>query len=156
VADSPALPKPAQSPHPPVIVGGRGLRRTPALAARFADEFNAPFLSADEAGRAYAAVASACEREGRATTGRTPPVLSAALTVVCGRDDAEVRRRARAAEVDPDDLRAGGGVTGTPADVVDQLKEYAGHGTSRVFLQVLDLTDLDHLDLIAAEVAPHV
>src|SRR3712207_447165 len=83
-ADSPGLPKPAQSPHPPIIVGGRGLRRTPALAARFADEFNVPFMSAAEAAKAFAAVGEACARAGR-----EPLALSAALTVVCGRDDAE-------------------------------------------------------------------
>lgn len=152
--DSPALPKPAQSPYPPVIVGGKGRRRTPTLAARFADEFNAPFVSAAEAADLYAAVERACQAEGRAANGRPPLTLSAALTVVCGRDDGEVRRRALAAQVDPAELRAGGGVVGTPGDVAEQLHEYARSGATRVFLQVLDLSDLDHLDLIAAEVAP--
>jgi F420-dependent oxidoreductase-like protein len=156
LVDSPGLPKPAQSPHPPIVLGGRGLRRTPALAARFADEFNAPCLAADETGEVYAAVAEACARDGREAAGRAPLVLSAALTVVCGRDEAQVRRRAAAAQVDADELRAGGGVAGTPGQVVEQLKEYAARGASRVYLQVLDMTDLDHLDLIAAEVAPHV
>src|SRR6478735_6759261 len=45
VADSPALPKPAQSPRPPIVIGGKGKKRTPALAARYADEFNVPFDS---------------------------------------------------------------------------------------------------------------
>src|SRR5687768_12581759 len=43
VVDSPALPKPVQSPRPPVIIGGGGPKRTPRLAAQFADEFNLPF-----------------------------------------------------------------------------------------------------------------
>jgi len=154
VANSPALPKPAQAPHPPVIVGGKGPTRTPALAARFADEFNAPFVSAEEAGRLYATVAQACEKQGRDAAGRAPLVLSAGLTVVCGRDDAQVLRRAEAAGVEPAALRAGGGVVGTPEDVAEQLREYARQGTRRAFLRVFDLADLDHLDLIAAEVAP--
>jgi F420-dependent oxidoreductase-like protein len=156
VVDSPGLPKPAQSPHPPVIIGGKGPNRTPALAARFADEYNAPFASAEEAARLYEAVDRACEKHGREAAGRAPLVRSAALTVVCGRDDAQVRRRAEAAGMDPDALRAGGGVAGTPAEIVEQLRAYADAGTSRAFLQVLDLSDLDHLDLIAAEVAPHL
>jgi F420-dependent oxidoreductase-like protein len=153
--ESPALPKPAQSPHPPIIVGGKGPTRTPALAARFADEFNAPFVSADEAAALYTAVGYACEKEGRNAL-RAPLELSAALTVVCGRDDAEVQRRAGAAMVDPAALRESGGVAGTPAHLVEQLRQYAVHGASRFFLQVLDLSDLDHLDLIASEVAPHL
>ncbi|MFC6017285.1 LLM class F420-dependent oxidoreductase [Plantactinospora solaniradicis] len=156
LTDSPALPKPVQSPTPPVIVGGKGLRRTPMLAARFADEFNVPFSSADDVARSYAAVAGACERTGRAAAGRAPLVLSAALTVLCGRSDAEVRRRGEAVDRDPAGMRGAYGVAGTPDQVVEQLQEYAKHGVERFFLQVLDLADLDHLDLIASEVAPHL
>ena len=156
VEDSPALPKPVQTPGPPIIIGGKGPTRTPALAARFADEYNVPFGSAEEAARGYAAVARACEKIGRDGSDRAPLVLSAALTVVCGRSDAEVRRRAETANVDPEQLRSGGGVAGTPDDVVEQIKAYAARGTSRIFLQVLDLADLDHLDLIAAEVKPQL
>ncbi|ROT32823.1 LLM class F420-dependent oxidoreductase [Micromonospora sp. HM5-17] len=156
LTDSPALPKPVQSPAPPVIIGGKGLRRTPMLAARFADEFNVPFEPAESVARSYAAVARACAEVGRAASGRRPLVLSAALTVVCGRSDAEVRRRAEAIGRDPAELRAGPGVAGTPAEVVEQIQEYAKHGAERIFLQVLDLADLDHLDLIAAEVAPQL
>jgi F420-dependent oxidoreductase-like protein len=156
VYDSPALPKPVQQPGPPVIVGGKGLKRTPRLAARFADEFNVPFASVDEVAGCYAAVAEACAELGRDAAGRAPLVLSAALTVVCGRTDAEVRRRAEAIRRDPAELRATGGLAGTPEEVVDQIKEYAAHGASRMFLQILDLADLDHLDLIAAEVAPRL
>lgn len=150
LADAPALPKPAQSPRPPVIVGGRGRRRTPRLAARFADEFNVPFAGPQEAGALYAEVGAQCERLGR----QTPPVYSAAVTVCCGRTDAEVRRRAEVIGRDPATLRATGGVAGTPEEVAEQLRAYRDAGASRAFLQVLDLSDLDHLDLIAAEVAP--
>ncbi|GAB3972528.1 LLM class F420-dependent oxidoreductase [Plantactinospora veratri] len=156
LAGSPALPKPVQSPRVPVIVGGKGLRRTPMLAARFADEFNVPFSSADQVARSYAAVAGAAERTGRAESGRAPLVLSAALSVLCGRSDAEVRRRAEAIGRDPVEMRDSYGVAGTPEQVVEQIRAYAAHGASRVFLQVLDIADLDHLDLIAAEVAPRL
>jgi alkanesulfonate monooxygenase SsuD/methylene tetrahydromethanopterin reductase-like flavin-dependent oxidoreductase (luciferase family) len=75
---------------------------------------------------------------------------------VCGRGDAEVRRRAAAVGQDPAGLRAGGGLVGTPGQIVEQIQEYAAKGASRVFLQVLDVRDLDHVELIATEVAPHV
>ncbi|MFY1690865.1 LLM class F420-dependent oxidoreductase [Plantactinospora sp. WMMB782] len=156
LADSPALPKPVQAAGVPVIVGGKGVRRTPMLAARFADEFNVPFSSADEVARSYAAVAGAAERTGRADSGRDPLVLSAALAVICGRSDAEVRRRAEAIGRDPVEMRGSYGVAGTPEQVVEQIQAYARHGASRIFLQVLDIADLDHLDLIAAEVAPRL
>ncbi|MGW4463438.1 LLM class F420-dependent oxidoreductase [Micromonospora sp. NBC_01796] len=154
--DSPAMPKPVQHPGPPVIVGGTGLKRTPVLAARFADEYNVPFQSAQAAAKNFAAVVEACERIGRDAAGRAPLTLSAAVTVVCGRNDAEVRRRADAIGRDLDELRTGPGVVGTPDEVVEQLHEYAKGGASRFFLQFLDLADLDQLDLIAAEVAPQL
>ncbi|ASW54101.1 LLM class F420-dependent oxidoreductase [Plantactinospora sp. KBS50] len=154
VENSPALPKPVQRPHPPLIIGGKGATRTPRLAARYADEFNVPFSPPEHVERSYAAVRKACAEAGRDDR---PLALSAALTVVCGRTDAEVRRRADAIGRDPAEVRSSGaGVVGTPEEVAEQLRVYAGLGASRFFLQVLDLTDLDHLDLIAAEVAPRL
>jgi F420-dependent oxidoreductase-like protein len=152
LADSPALPKPVQSPRPPVIVGGRGSRRTPALAARYADEFNLPFMDVDEGARQFARVRSACEDAGR-DPGEL--VYSQALTVAVGADDAEVRRRADAIGHDLDGL-ASHGLAGTPQQVVDRLGRFAEVGSTRCYLQVMDLTDLDHLELVAAEVMPHV
>jgi F420-dependent oxidoreductase-like protein len=152
VAGSPALPKPVSSAGPPIIVGGHGKRRTPALAARYADEFNVGFSREDVVAAQFARVREACERVGRAPETMT---WSNALTVCCGRDRAEVRRRAEAIGRDLDELRRDG-VAGTPAECVETLGRYAAAGTQRVYLQVLDLADLDHLDLIAAEVRPHV
>jgi F420-dependent oxidoreductase-like protein len=153
---SPALPKPAQSPHPPVIVGGRGLRRTPRLAARFADEFNVGFSTVEAVATSFAAARDAVAEVDRAAAGRAPLVYSVALPVCCGRTDAEVRRRAEAIGRDPETIRARGGLAGTPTHVVEQLKAYQAIGASRAFLQVLDLADLDHLDLVAGQVAPQL
>jgi F420-dependent oxidoreductase-like protein len=153
VVDSPALPKPVQQLHPPVIVGGKGKRRTPELAARFATEFNVPFATVDDVAAQFARVDRAC-----AEAGRDPATLarSVAQMTCVGRDDAEVARRAEALgkkvdELNPFDL------TGTVAQVVDQLGTWQQRtGLSRFYLQVLDLADLDHLELIAAEVAPQL
>ena len=152
LVDSPALPKPAQSPRPPVIIGGRGPKRTPALAARFADEFNAPFRPLDETRAIFDAVQQAC-----LTQGRDPATLrlSAAQTLCCGRDDAEVARRASVLGQDVAELRVSG-LCGTPAELVDKIGRLAEAGASRLHLQVMDLTDLDQLDLVAAEVARQV
>lgn len=152
LTDSPALPKPAQQPHPPIIVGGSGKKRTPALAAKYAAEFNGAFVQPDAAAVQFERVRAACTEAGRDPS---TLALSAALTVAVGKDDAEVRRRATAIGRDPEEL-AEAGLAGTPAQVVEKLGQYAELGADRIYLQVMDLADLDHLDLIAAEVLPHV
>ena len=93
LVDSPGLPKPLQHPRPPLLVGGKGKRRTPALAARFADEFNLPFVSQEFTQQQFARVRAACEE-----VGRDPGTLtySNALVLCCGSSDREVARRAEA------------------------------------------------------------
>jgi F420-dependent oxidoreductase-like protein len=152
LTDSPALPRPAQRPRPPVLVGGTGARRPPRLAARFADEYNVAFRSVEDTAAAFARAREAC-----AAAGRDPAslVCSVAHTVCCGQDEAEFRRRAAAIGYEPDAMRAIG-VTGTPGEVAAKIGEYAGIGAERVYLQVLDLTDLDHLALIASDVIPEI
>ncbi|PZG17470.1 LLM class F420-dependent oxidoreductase [Micromonospora craterilacus] len=148
VSDSPALPKPVQRPHPPILLGGRGVKRTPQLAARYADEFNLPFVSVDESVAQFERVRAACKEVSRDPAELT---LSNALVLCCGRDDAEVARRAAAIGREPDELRENG-LAGTPAEIVDKIGQYAEIGSQRIYLQVLDLSDLDHLDLVATEV----
>jgi len=154
--DSPALPKPVQSVGhrggPPVLIGGRGRKQTPALTARYADEFNLPFVDEETTASQFARVRAACEEIGRDPDGLT---WSNALTVCAGRDEAEVTRRAEAIGRPADDLRANA-LGGTVQEVVDTIGRYAALGSQRIYLQVLDLADLDHLHLIADEVMPHV
>lgn len=152
VSGSPALPKPVQEGGIPVIIGGGGKKRTPRLAARYAAEFNVPFQPAAENARLFEGVRAACHEAGR-DPGEL--VYSSALVLCVGKDDAEVARRAAAIGRDADELRANG-VAGSPAEAVDTLGRYAEAGAGRVYLQVLDLADLDHLDLVAAEVAPQL
>jgi len=146
VLDSPALPKPVQSPRPPIIIGGKGKRRTPALAARYADEFNVPFSTVEDTAVVFDAV--------RAAAGERTLRYSAAQTVAIGADDAEVARRLAAIDETPEPRD--GRLAGTPAQVVDEIGRFAELGASRLYLQVMDLTDLDHLELIASAVAPQV
>jgi F420-dependent oxidoreductase-like protein len=152
VEDSPGLPKPAQRPHPPVILGGAGTRRTPRLAARFAAEYNVPFHSVADSAAAFSRVREACQAAGRDVATMT---FSVAQTVCCGKDDAEFRRRAAAIGWEPDAFRDSG-IGGTPGEVVAKIAEFAEIGAERVYLQVLDLSDLDHLALIASDVVPQV
>jgi alkanesulfonate monooxygenase SsuD/methylene tetrahydromethanopterin reductase-like flavin-dependent oxidoreductase (luciferase family) len=146
------LPKPVQQPHPPIIVGGAGKKRTPALSAKYAAEFNAGFSSVEETAARFVRVREACE-----AIGRDPEtlMLSTAHTVVVGKDDAEVKRRAAVIGRDPENP-GDGSIIGTPAEVVDHLGRLAAAGSHRQYVQILDLTDLDHLDLIASEVLPQL
>jgi len=146
----PGLPRPVQQPRPPLIVGGLGQRRTPALAARFADEFNLPFPPLPVFQERQGAADEACR-----AVGRDPASLrrSVALVVCCGEDEATFRRRAAAIGREPDELREHG-ACGLPGEVLDRLAAFAAAGAERAYLQVLDLSDLEHLELLAAEVLP--
>ncbi|MBA3742290.1 MAG: LLM class F420-dependent oxidoreductase [Sporichthya sp.] len=151
ILESPGLPKPAQRPGPPVIIGGVGAKRTPELAARFAAEFNVAFQPLDTAKIQFARVDEACRG-----VDRDPSTMRRSIAqVVCvGRDDAEVARRAAAIGRDVEELKANG-LAGTPAEVVDKLGRIRGAtGMVRVYLQVLDLADLAHVELLGAEVLP--
>ncbi len=149
LADSPALPKPVQDPVP-VIIGGGGPRRTPSMAARYAAEWNLPFCPLATFVDRRAAVRAACE-----DVDRDPDsiITSAALVVCVGEDEAEIARRAAAIGREVDELRENG-VCGTPQEAIDRLAGWKEAGAGRAYLQVLDLADLDHVALIAAEVMP--
>ncbi|MFF7558376.1 LLM class F420-dependent oxidoreductase [Streptomyces pseudovenezuelae] len=144
---SPALPKPAQDKIP-VLIGGHGATRTPRLAARYADEFNMPFASAEDSEAQFGRVRAAAQEAGRAADAIT---FSNALVVCVGKDDREVARRAAAIGREVGELKTNG-LAGTPAEVVDRIGRYAAVGSRRIYLQVLDLDDLDHLELISAQV----
>jgi F420-dependent oxidoreductase-like protein len=151
--DAPALPKPVQRPGPPILVGGKGPRRTPELAARYADEFNMPFKSVAETAAAFDRVKEACDTYGRPADRKL--TLSAGVVVAIGRTDADAQRRAAPLHVKtalpPEDP-----VVGSPDQLVQRIGELAAVGAERVHLRVIDMADLDHVDLIASEVLPHV
>jgi F420-dependent oxidoreductase-like protein len=153
IADSPALPKPVQSPHPPIVIGGSGAKRTPALAAKYAAEFNIPFAPLDTAKTQFGRVAEAVDAAGRAADSI---VYSAAFVICAGRDDAEVARRAAAIGRDVDELRSNSPLVGTPTEIVDKLGAWQEIGVRRAYAQLLDLSDLAHLELFAGEVIPQL
>jgi len=147
--EAPALPKPVQRPGPPIIVGGRGAKRTPELAGRFADEFNMPFKTVAETAAAFDRVRAASKRYGRSVT------LSAGIVVALGRTDAEAQRRAAPLHV-PSALPPEDPVVGAPDALVQRIGEFAAIGATRVHLRVIDMSDLDHVELIASQVLPQV
>ena len=152
LTDSPALPKPEQHPQPPIILGGAGAKRTPRLAATFANEYNVPFHGVPDSEAHFGRVRAACEAVGRDPDSL---VYSAAQVVCCGADEAEVAARAKAIGREVSELRTNG-VAGTPDEVLERLGALGAAGATRVYLQVLDLHDLDHLRLISERVLPHL
>jgi F420-dependent oxidoreductase-like protein len=148
---SPALPKPTQA-RVPVIVGGGGPSRTPAVTARYATEYNRGFVGEDEIAAAFARVRAACD-----DIGRDPATLrmSVALPTVIATDDATYRRRLDAIQADPATF-AEVNVAGTPEHAVEKLQRLRDLGADRVYLQLVDARDLEHVELIAAEVLPHL
>jgi F420-dependent oxidoreductase-like protein len=148
VVDSPGLPKPVQNPVP-IIIGGGGPKRTPALAAQYASEYNSAFVSVETFSERKSRVEEACS-----AIGRTRPILwSAALVVATGADEAAISRRAAAIGREPAELRQNG-AAGTAEETAATIRRFVDAGAQRMYLQVLDLSDLDHLDFIASEVAP--
>jgi F420-dependent oxidoreductase-like protein len=156
LTDSPAVPKPTQAGGHrggvPLLVGGTGARKTPALAAEYADEFNLPFVDEEFTSLQFGRVRRAAEEIGRDPDDL---VWSNALVLCVGEDEAEIARRASAIGREVDELRENG-LAGTPAEVVEKIKRFEALGSQRIYLQTLDLADLDHLRLVAAEVMPHV
>ena len=141
VTGNPGLVAPQQPGGVPIIVGGAGKRRTPTLAARYAADFNAGFRTVEDTGRLFEQVDAVCTQ-----IGRDPRTLvhSAAQVVCIGPDDATVRRRAEAIGRDVDEL-VENGIAGTFEQARDRFGRLAEVGMARAYLQVLDLTDLDHL-----------
>lgn len=147
LTDSPALPKPAQSKIP-VLIGGHGAKRTPRLAAQYADEFNIPFASIEDSDRQFGRVRDAAVKAGRKADDL---VYSTTLVACVGKTDAEVARRAASIGREVEELKANG-LAGSPAEVVDKIGRYGAIGASRIYCQMLDLDDLDHLELLSSQV----
>jgi F420-dependent oxidoreductase-like protein len=143
--------RPSQRPHPPIVLGGKGGRRSARLAAAYADEYNVSFTPADVMRGIHDGVRQACEREGRDPS---TLVWSAGQVLCCGQTENELARRAAAIRREVAELRENG-LAGSPAEVLEKLGRLADKGADRFYLQVLDLTDLDHLRLVAEEVLPY-
>jgi alkanesulfonate monooxygenase SsuD/methylene tetrahydromethanopterin reductase-like flavin-dependent oxidoreductase (luciferase family) len=149
LADAPGLPKPLQRPRPPIIIGGVGTRRTPRLAARYADEFNA--ARTQRAAQQFPLVREACEKVGRdpATL-----VFSTTHTVCCAADPPTLHQRAAAIGLDVQGLRQLGVLCGSSDEVLETLAQDHSIGATRAYLRLWDLSDLDHLREIGESVLP--
>jgi len=148
--DAPALPKPIQTP-PPVIVGGRGPARTPAIAARFASEFNIGFQPESIIAEKYAGVRAACERIGRDPASLK---LSAALPTLAGGSPAELDARAAAIGTTIDEFRGDVNIVGGADQIAAKVQRLRGLGAQRVYFQLMDLRDVDQVHFLGEQVLP--
>jgi F420-dependent oxidoreductase-like protein len=158
--DLDARPKPVQRPHPPLIIGGNAGPRSAALAARYADEYNTTFPSESDARARRQRIVEACSRAER-----EPIPFSIMTALLAGRDDAELRARARrllkrVGEADDAEAFIGdppqGWIVGTVDRVVEKLERLREAGVSRVMCQQLLHDDLDAVALLGRELAPRV
>ncbi|MBT96295.1 MAG: LLM class F420-dependent oxidoreductase [Acidimicrobiaceae bacterium] len=143
--DCPALPKASQKSGIPIIVGGGGPKRTPNLAARFASEFNLPFSSPTDFELQAVRVKQACENIGRDTNSM---VFSVAQVLCIGTSESELEKRSGNIGRDLAELRENG-VAGTLDEARERIRSFQQMGVSRIYFQVLDEDDLDHVTLLA-------
>jgi F420-dependent oxidoreductase-like protein len=158
--ECPALPKPLQRPHPPLILGGSAGPRSVALAARFADEYNTLLASIEDCRDRRATLAAACE-----AVDRDPATLPLSLMATCvvGENRGRVLERVQAllavwgSEDDPEVVlsdREHRWISGTPEEVVERLRALAEAGVERVYLQHLVPRDTAMVELIGGQVLP--
>jgi F420-dependent oxidoreductase-like protein len=155
------LPRPLPLPRPRIIIGGHGRRKTPLLAARFADDYNIDWPSPEQCRDLYERLDAACEEVGRDPGSIERSVL---LGVIVGETEAEVRRLA------PAGVRELGGtdtdtwlaenhpawVAGTPERIVAWLQSYAAVGVQHAMLMYAPHGDVGMIDLVSREVLPAV
>jgi alkanesulfonate monooxygenase SsuD/methylene tetrahydromethanopterin reductase-like flavin-dependent oxidoreductase (luciferase family) len=139
----------------PLIVGGRGERRTLRIVAEHADEWNLTRVTPEE----YAAKCRVLEEHCRAV-GRDPAAIRRSLMVpiVTGRTPAEVTARLARARAtfsrlpaEPTEWRQAGFLYGTLDEVRQGVRRWEAAGMHRLMLQVLDMTDLDMIRLVGQE-----
>ncbi len=152
LVDAPALPKPVQQPIP-LIVGGGGTRRTPDLVARFATAYNLGFPKDEGIQERLDHVRAACER-----IGRDPGSLkiSIAMSTFAGASDAEIARRAQRIGRTLEEVRDGTNIVGGPDEIAERVDRYRSFGIDRVYFQLLDLQDVDHVEYLGGEVLPRL
>jgi len=150
------LPRPARPGGPPILIGGNGLNRTLPLVARYADEWNAVYITVEKFTKLNASLDELLQQQNR-----KPEDVRRSLMTGCvfGNDQAELQRRVQArtqGKSSVEALRQHGLVVGTPSQFVDQLGRLMEAGVQRVMLQWMDLDDLQGLESLAGEVLPQL
>jgi alkanesulfonate monooxygenase SsuD/methylene tetrahydromethanopterin reductase-like flavin-dependent oxidoreductase (luciferase family) len=154
------LPKPAQQPHPRLIIGGHAGRRSLRVAARWADEYNTFGKTPEECQNIKSSLVAACEEFDRDPD--EIPLSLMTFTMVAadlGELESKARRllERRGDTTDPGTWLAGLGperLRGTPDQILESLAAYAEAGVKRIMMQHLLHEDLEALALIGKEIIP--
>ena len=149
------LPRPSRPGGPPILVGGNGSRLTLPLAARFAQEWNAIFLSTQEFARLSARLDNLLVAQGRQPGEVRRSLMTGCVFGRTAEEAAERVERRTSGRSTPEKLRQRGLVVGTPPEFVEQLHALAQAGVQTVMLQWLDLDDIAGLEALARDVLPH-
>lgn len=150
------LPKPERQAGPPILIGGNGAKRTLPLVARYADEWNAVYITLEEFSRLNKNLDELLTMQGR-----LPSSVRRSLMTGCifGYNEKDVQDKVRLrtqGKQDAQSLRQRGFLVGTPNQMADQLARLSEAGVQRVMLQWLDLDDIQGLEAMAGEVLPQV
>jgi len=149
--DAVLLPRPGRKGGPPIVIGGNGERRTMPLAAKYADEWNAVFVTPDRFRELSAHLDTLLEKEGRAPTSMRRTLMH---RITVGASDADVERKTEG--VDVDGMKSRGALIGTPNEVAEKLLGFDAAGVQRIMGQMQDMTDLDGVELLATRVLPQL
>jgi len=145
------LPRPQRPGGPRVMIGGNGPTKTLPLVAKYADEWNAVFMSVSELKEREALLDKLLAENGRKTTDVKRSLMT---RILYGKTDAEVKAKLEKSPGDHnnDDPRR---IIGTGSAVVDQIGKFVEAGVERFMLQWLELDDIDAMESLAKEVLPH-
>ena len=149
--DALLMPRSPRKDGPPITIGGAGKKRTMPLVAKYADEWNSVHLAIDEFTEVNSLLDRLLEIEGRPKSAVRRSMMA---SVVIGKTDADVTRRL--GDKSRDEFRSGGQFVGTPSEVVQQLTPYLEAGIDGFKLRLPNLDDIEALELISAEVMPHL
>ena len=149
--DAVLMPRSPRPGGPPIVIGGNGPRRTLPLVARYADEWNAVFATADRFSGLNARLDELLQEAGRPPGSVRRTLMTRA---VFGNTTAEVE--SKLAGESADELRAEGNIIGTAPEVIEQLGRLDEAGVERVMLQWLETDDIDGLEAMAQTVLPQL
>lgn len=143
------LPRPGREGGSPILIGGNGPKRSLPLAAKYADEWNGLFISADRFAQLNRRLNELAEEAGR-----DPAQVRRSLMtkILFGEDQRELNKKLKHEGRSLEAMRQAGVIVGTPSAVIDQLGLLAEAGVERIMLQWLDLDDMSGLEALAKAV----